>query len=230
MGRLYAIALLAGGCNFALPGTSAPNDQPEVDAANPPPPGDAPLADAAIPDTLTNSAQTTDHFASADTWLHSQLPNNSFAGDLFVIPDGSPQAVALMQFDLRALAGTVITKVELHIWTDFDPGAQVQVFPLFEGWSESEATFNQRFNGVAWTTAGAAPPSRGATAIATFTPSPEFTEFTVALDTATVAGWVAAPESNFGFAITSVNSDGPKLVSREGAQGTRPLLRITHTP
>jgi len=228
MGRLCTIAVLVGGCNFALPGAEPaaggdgsvpPADDASVDTSPgvdmaPPPPG----------------ATTTDHVASADTWLHSQLPDTNFSGDRVVIPDGNPVAIALMQFDLTPLAGTQVAQVELHIFTDFDPGAEVQVFPLTEAWSETQATFNQRANGLAWTTPGAAPPSRGTTAIATFTPAPEFTQFVVAVDPATVAAWIATPSANFGFAITSVNSDGPKLVSREGAAGTRPFLRITHTP
>lgn len=230
MGRLYAIAVLVGGCSFSLPGS-----QPAaVDGASqPPPPSDGTSGglDSVSPDTNGGGgAQTTNHLATEDTWLHSGQPDTSFAGDHFVIPDGSPVAVALMRFDLAALAGTTVSSVELHIWTDFDPGAQVQVFPVTERWSETEATWNQRAAGVAWTSAGAAPPARGTSAIATFTPSPQFTEFVVPFDAATVAGWVAAPDTNFGVVITSVNSDGPKLVSREGAVDDRPFLRITHTP
>jgi hypothetical protein len=229
MGRLCAIAVLVAGCNFALPGPTDPNGPPMIDGAAVPP-GDTAPPDTSAADAPPAGATTTDHVATADTWLHSQLPDQNFSGDHVVIPDGSPVAIALMQFDLTALAGAQVSQVELHIFTDFDPGAEVRAFPLTEAWSETEATFNQRANGLAWSTAGAAPPSRGTAAIATFTPSPQFTEFVVPFDTATVAAWVATPSANFGFAITSVNSDGPKLVSREGPEGTRPFLRITHTP
>jgi len=228
MGRLWAIAVLVGGCNFALPGPTDPNGPPMIDGATPP--VDTATPDTSAADAPPAGATTTDHVATADTYLASPQPDTNFSGDHFVIADGNPIGIVLMQFDLTVLAGTSVSNVELHMFTDFDPGAEVQAFPLMEAWSETEATFNQRANGVAWSTAGAAPPSRGTAAIATFTPSPQFTEFVVPFDTATVAGWVVAPSANFGFAIASVNADGPRFVSREGAEGTRPFLRITHTP
>jgi hypothetical protein len=76
---------------------------------------------------------------------------------------------------------------------------------------------------------GANPPSRGTTAIATFTPNTADTEFVATVDVATVQNWVNNPASNFGLAIASSNADGPKFHSREATNG-KPFLRITHTP
>ena len=184
----------------------------------PPPPEDGPA-----------TPTTSDHVTNADTWVQVNFAdtNNGAAG--FVIADGNPLCVSLLRFDLSGLAGTTVNAVELHVFTNFDPGATVQAFAMNESWSESQATWNQRANGQAWMTAGASPPSRGNTALATFTPATPDTEFSSMLDTATVQGWIDNAGTNFGLAIASVNSDGPKFLSREAAN-FKPFLRIKHTP
>lgn len=232
MVRSGLLAVVLAGCGFSA--TAGGGQASDVDASPPggPTPDSAvPPPDGAPPDGAPPMATTTTHGPAADTWLHSGQPTTSFAGDTWIIPDGSPEAVGLMRFDLSSLAGSVIQRVELHIWTDFDPaGGAVNIYPLLEAWAESAATWNQRDTNVSWSAAGAAPPARGTVAIGTFTPTAQFTEYTVTLDTATVAGWVAAPATNFGIAFHTTNDNGPKLNSRDATSGRRPFLRITHVP
>jgi len=235
MGCRVLAAVLIAGCSFHPPPSSIdPTDAAapgKLDASSSElPDGAVAGSDAANPDAVITQS-TTDHVSVADVWLHSGQPNTSFVNDPYVIADGVPNATALLRFDLGALSGTQIVSAELHIWTDFDPGATVEVSTMLENWAETSATWNQRSSGVAWSTTGANPPgSRSATPIGSFTPGPAFTEFSVALTPAAIAGWVANPATNFGLAIFSANVDGPRFVSREGSAANRPFLRITHLP
>ncbi len=232
MGRLSLLALWLAGCAYTPPGGTDDPATPGDDTAG----VDAALAiDAGIdapPDVDAPPAtpQTTDHVATSDVWIDALRVTTNHSADAFLIADGDNEAAVLLGFDLNLPAATVIQSVELHIWTANDPGAQVQVFPLLESWSETQATWNDRANGAAWSSQGAKPASCGATAIGSFTPSATNTEYTVTLDPATVAGWVADPATNRGLVIHTTNSDGPRFVSREGQQDRRPLLRITHVP
>jgi len=118
---------------------------------------------------------------------------------------------------------------ELVLYDDGDSGMENTVYPLLESWDEATATSNQRATGMAWLGAGATPPSRGATAIGTFTPATANTTYTFALTTSVVQGWVSAPATNFGVAITTTNSDGSRFASRErSVAAQRPALRVTY--
>lgn len=174
--------------------------------------------------------QTTEHVSTRDTWLESDQPTANHGTEAFVITDGDILATSLLLFDLTGIqTNAEVSKAELHIFTDFDPGAQVRVFRVLEEWTENGATWNRRNATTNWMAAGAAPPSTGTTPIGVFTPGTANTEFTVELDVATVQSWVTTPGSNLGIGILSVNSNGPRFRSREAANG-KPFLRITHTP
>jgi hypothetical protein len=233
MGR-YLLVLLAA-CSYTPPGATSDDHSTPEDSSPVEP--DAPLDTPVVPpDTMPPDgpvvAQTTDHVATSDTWIDSVTLNQdtNFNGSSFLLTDGGPPAVSLLRFDLTGIATTAtVSAVELHIFTTNDPGSEVVVFPMLEAWVENEATWNRRTAATAWSAQGAAPPSRGTTAIATFTPGTAFTEFTSDVDTETVQGWVTTPESNLGIAITSVNADGPKFSTR-GSMNFKPFLRITHAP
>jgi hypothetical protein len=231
MARFAMLAMVSGACSYTAPSEVGPTpDTPivEPDSSTP----DTPIVepDGPAPDGPPPLPTTTDHVASADTYLDSVSPTTSFATTNFLLADGSPLRVALIRFDLSGLPpATQVVSSELHVFTTTDEGDQVVVFPLLEGWSEGTATWNQASTGVAWSAAGAAPPARGTTAVSTFTPNLESTEFASAFDAATVQGWISQPETNFGIAITSANADGPHFFTSEAAQ-FRPFLRITHIP
>ncbi len=233
MGRLSWLFVLAAGCAYKAPASG--DDQPAPDTPSEPDP-DGPLPDTTVtepdapPDAPIPDPVTTDFVASADTWIDSVSPNTSFANDSTLLTDGGPPAVTLIRFDLSGLpTTTTVMSAELHVFTTTDEGATVTVFPVLQSWSETSATWNSRSTGVLWSSPGAAPPSRGMTMIATFTPNLENTEFASAVDAATVQGWVTTPDDNFGIAITSVNSDGPKFRTRLSTNG-KPFLRVVHVP
>lgn len=231
-----AVLVLLVGCGFQVPSTAggptdgaAPDDAgadavvldgPAIDAAP-----DAPPPDAAIP-------VTTDHPSVADTFLASDAPSTVFSDQTSALADGDAQRTALFRFDLSAIPVTsVVTGAELAIWTDTDPGAPCTLYPVLQSWDEATATWNVRTTGTSWTAAGAAPPSRGAVAIGTVSPSVADTAYTITLDTATVAGWVASPATNFGVAIITTDANGTRFSTKEKPDtARRPVLRVTHTP
>jgi len=228
---MFALVAGVGACSYTAPAADEPMPDSAVvvtpDSSTP----DSPVVepDGPAPDGPASVPLTTEHEPTSDTWIQVNFATSNFANNQFVIADGSPLCVALMRFDLSALGSTTVISAELHISTNFDQGAPVNVVVLNEQWSETQATWNQRATGQAWSAAGAGPPSSGTTSIAAFSPSQPDTEYTTTFDTGTVQSWIDNPGSNFGMAITSVNGDGPKFISREGASG-RPFLRITHIP
>jgi hypothetical protein len=196
--------------------------------------GDDAAADAAAdaaPDAFVPAA-TTNHAVTADTFLASDGANTNFNAQDSALTDGDVQRVALFRFDLTAIAPTaVVSAAELHIFTDYDPGRDVTFYAALESWDEATTTWNVRTTGTNWTAAGAAPPSRGTTALGTVDPTVDFTEYVVTILPAAVAGWVANPATNFGFVLVTTNADGTRFTTRESTTAeSHAYLRVTHTP
>jgi hypothetical protein len=188
------------------------------------------MTDAAL-DALVPAA-TTNHAVTADTFLASDVATTNFNAQTSALTDGDVQRVALFRFDLTAIATTaVVSAAELHIWTDYDPGRNVSFYAALESWDEATTTWNVRTTGTNWTTAGAAPPSRGTTVLGTVDPTVANTEYVVTIVPAAVAGWVANPATNFGFVLVTTDADGTRFSTRENATATvHAYLRVTHTP
>jgi hypothetical protein len=229
MGRSLALACVLGGCSFSTsidPGVQPGIDSPTIDA----PPVDAP-PDIRIDNEMP--VQTTTSLTSgADIYLRTSLaPNQNTNGADFFIVDGDTIATGLVRFDLSAIPATaIVTSAEMTLYCDSDPGEAVSVYQMLESWDEATATSNQRSTGVAWLGAGATPPSRGSTAIGTVTPAVANQAYTFAITTATAQTWVATPAMNFGVAIATTNSDGPRFGSREkGTASQRPSLRVMYS-
>jgi hypothetical protein len=234
---LAGICSALAACSFS-PATYSGDATPGVD--------DAPLDDAggsggddASPDAAADAAPdafvpaaTTNHAVAADTFLASDAANTNFNEEDSALTDGAPQRVALFRFDLTAIASTaVVSAAELHIFTDYDPGRDVNFYAALESWDEATTTWNARTTGTNWTTAGAAPPSRGTTVLGTVDPTNDFAEYVVTILPAAVAGWVANPATNFGFVLVTTNTDGPRFSTREkGNSEVHAYLRVTHTP
>ena len=230
MQRCLALASVIAGCGFSKGVSSnVVADAPETIA-------DAP-ADATPIDMMTgNEAQPVmmmSFTSVADLYLRTDAsPNeNTNDRDYFII-DGDIVATGVVRFDTSAIPTTaVVMMAEMSLFDDGDAGMANTVYPLLESWDEATATSNQRMTGVAWAGAGATPPSRGATAIGTFTPATANTTYTFPLTTAVVQGWVTTPATNFGVAIATTNSDGSRFASRERSTASqRPSLRVTFQP
>lgn len=186
----------------------------------------------APPDAMLQ-ASTTDHVSVADTHLCETAPTTNFDGQTSTLVDGPGNVcVVAMRFDLSTIpAGATVTAAVLDIWTDFDPGGASTQYALAQSWVESEATWDSRSSGTAWTTAGAGPPSRGATAVSTLPANAANTEYMANISLATVQGWVTLPATNFGIAFVTSDADGTRWSTHENATAAhRPVLRVTHTP
>lgn len=232
MGRSLALACVLCGCGFSTTVESTGN--PVADGP------DSITGDAAVdapPDATEGSeavmAMTTNFPSVADVYLRTSVApdENTNDRDYFIV-DGDLVTAGLVRFDLSAIpASGIVEAAELRLYDDGDAGQQVSVYQLLESWDEATATSNQRATGMAWLGAGATPPSRGTSAIATFTPANANQTYAAALPTATVQGWVTAPATNFGIAIATTNSDGSRFASRERSTASqRPVLRVTYRP
>jgi hypothetical protein len=242
MARGRCLLLLAAGCGFQASDEGAAtidaspidarridssvDDSTSIDGAS-----DGPIMVDASIDASPPSVSTTNHQSVADTFLSTVMPTTNFNDQTSALSDGDGRVVVI-RFDLTAIpVGAMVTAAELHIWSDSDPGQTCTFYPLLQSWTESTATWNQRSTGTAWAAAGAAPPSRSTTAAGTVLPTSTNTGYTVTIDPAVVAGWVATPATNNGFAIVSVNSDGARFSTREHpSSAVRPYLRVTHAP
>ena len=178
---------------------------------------------------------------TTDTMLSASQPANNYGGDDSA--NSAPGAPGLVRFDVSALApGTTIDGAELHLGVDnaLLGGGTAEAFALLEAWTEGSAmgaagvaNFTTRVSGTAWTNAGAAAPgSRSATLLASFTPAASNTDTTIALNAAGVAavqGWIDAPATNFGFAVDVSAGGGTwAFVTRESTSpALRPLLVLT---
>lgn len=239
MRGLSYVAIFVAGCSFTpgtyTSGTDAPAQTADatgaLDAGIDARPIDAP-PDAFVPPSTTNHPSIADTFIASDFATSTGTSAPLFPDQQSALTDGDPARNALFRFDLTSIATTAaVSAAELHIWTYDDPGATVTFYPLLEAWDESTATWNQRSTGVAWSAAGAAPPSRGTTATATLTPSAAFTAYVVTIPAAVVAGWVANPASNHGLVLITTDTDGSRFSTKENTTASvRPYLRVTHTP
>jgi hypothetical protein len=166
-----------------------------------------------------------------DTTIRSDAPDtNEGADDLSI--DASPRHVALVALALESLPpGTVVFVAKLHV-TVFDPieTGTYEIYPLTESWGETTATFEEREPGVPWSTEGLSVPSLDANArLGVFAPRANGPS-TVALDITQIEAWIAAPETNHGFAIVSTSPDGRggEIRSRETAVAAeRPYVTLT---
>lgn len=221
-----ALACLAG-CSFS---TNIDNnrDGVVVDGAPDAPPDAPPDAFVGSEAPVTSMMTFT---SVGDIYLRTSLAPNENTNSLdYVIVDGDNIATALVRFDTSAIPTTaVVMTAEMTLYVDGDPGSAVSIYQMLESWDEATATSNQRSTGVAWLGAGATPPSRGATAIGTVTPANANVTYTFALATATAQAWIATPAANFGVAIATTNTDGPRFGAREkGTAAQRPSLRVVY--
>jgi hypothetical protein len=207
-------------------GSGSGSGSGQMDAAIDGKPDARPDSPPAQPVTMT--------FATiADTYIDSQAQSTSYGGGPNMITDGGgTPATAMLRIDLSAIPTTaVVQSAVLHIWVSNDTGGPVSVYQMLEAWDEATATWLVRSTNVGWSAPGAAPPSRGATALASFTPTAFYEEKTATIANSVVQGWVTAPATNFGFAIATADADGSAWRTRENTTvENHPILVVTYVP
>jgi uncharacterized repeat protein (TIGR01451 family) len=159
----------------------------------------------------TNYGSTTDLLVDASGHVHTVIKfPNVFGGGVDQIPLGS-----------------TITSATLTVQM-YDPGDDVLVYQLTEGWVESEVTWNNRSTGVSWTNAGAdGTGSHKTTADGTLLAPNGSNNVDV---TTSVQNW-SDGELNEGWLLKDTGSGGVDIRSSEyGTVSERPMLSVTYVP
>jgi hypothetical protein len=184
--------------------------------------------------TVTFGENPTDTYrgVTEDTQLSSLLPTNNYGGD--DVLSAGLNATLLVRFDVSTLTASSprVVAATLHLMGDDGSLTNVvmTVHRVREAWTEGTQTnaagvanWSQRTLTASWSSAGAAPPSRDAAAMGTFTYQ-TFMPETVPLDAAQVQEWIDTPAANLGIAITATTVGGT-MISSEG-NGVRPRLEL----
>jgi hypothetical protein len=187
--------------------------------------------------TVAARALTTNLVPIADTALRSTAPDQNFGADsslpIGVSNTGSPVNHALFRFDLSVLpTNAIINDVSLGLTNTKNPkGDSFDLHRLLSSWSESEATWNNRFVSVAWA-------AGGAQAGTDFITSPSasaavgsgVTLFNSPVLTSDVRAWILNPGTNFGWILMATGEPagtGEQVGSREDPDNT-PILTIDY--
>jgi len=229
--RVIALATISG-CGFTIGASSVPLFDAAMGDATSPVIDAIDAAGSGSIDAPPGAPQTVNVPITQDTNVDSFRPTTTFGSDQAVLVDGPPDtAVILMRAELSQIPLTATVEVaELHIWTSQTLGDNMSIYEMLESWNEATAVWGLRATSSPWSGIGASPPSRG-TIVRGAIPAPtmQYTQTVVMLDLTPVAGWVAQPTTNFGFAITTTGSNGTGFRSREDATQTRrPFLRIRY--
>lgn len=156
-----------------------------------------------------------------DTQLVSGSAGNNYGDYQFVMDnwaDGS-RAVALVEFDLSAYAGSSVSSAFLGLWQMFNQnqGANYQVFRVTSAWNEGTATYNTA-------------PTIDPVAVASLVIGDNATDLWREWDiTSTVNGWLSGAYGNFGLWIEEVPIQGSAtayFASSDNANGNGPRLRF----
>lgn len=165
--------------------------------------------------------------ASSDTYMSSAATTTNYGASDPVLAGDSDVKRTLLQFDTSGIpAGTAIASAQLRLAITgvSGPGGaisgELNVYRVTEEWSESNATWNNRDAGTAWTTAGGA---YNTTLVATSTVADGYTG-TVDLDiTALVQAWVDNVSPNRGLILINTTQKTVSIAS--GASAAQIVLR-----
>ncbi|HJR79382.1 MAG TPA: DNRLRE domain-containing protein [Anaerolineales bacterium] len=133
----------------------------------------------------------------------------------------------LIGFNLPSLppSSTMVSSTLRLYETTTLTGQTISVYRLTNSWTGSQVTWNQRSNGVSWSTAGG---DYQNTALATFTPdiANQYRDIDV---TAVTQGWRNGSFSNYGLLLRASGSNGEvRFSSTEAVASQRPQLCITY--
>ncbi len=207
----------------------------DPDAGRPVDAPDASTGAAPFERTFGERPEATVHNVTQDTDLREDAPNSNNGHGNTVFIDAQPRNAGLIEFDLSSLPTTlhcVSAELVVNVNNSLESG-EYQIFPVSEDWNQGQATWNERRNGVAWSTAGAGPGSRATTLMGRIAPRTTG-DFTVSLDCTAISAWIASPASNHGMVWIVADSPdgrgGQFRSSENGDAATRPMLRLLVSP
>ena len=188
---------------------------------------------------LAAGATTINLTPVADTGLRSNSPDSN-SGTATSLPigvskNGSPVNRALLEFDLSGLpANAVINSATLNVSVTKDPSGSVNydLNRMLTAWDESQATWNNRLDGVAWSGGGgSAGTDFSASASATTSLSSGPCAFSSAALASDVQFWVSHPEMNYGWVLLAdgePSGSGEQIGAREDPD-TTPTLTVDYS-
>lgn len=184
--------------------------------------------------TLCSSPTITLTDATADTYITSNQPNTvrGLQPDLQVKPDTAPQEwKTLIAFDTSAIpANSSVSCAQLLLNTVITDTLQtIFVHQLLTSWVETEATWNERSTGNAWTPSGGGSGTDYASSATT-----SFVADTVGLKvvniTSLAQNWVSNPGTNFGLILRSTGGNGAAGFDSRESGGVIPRLLVSYQP
>ncbi|MDP6670797.1 MAG: DNRLRE domain-containing protein [archaeon] len=167
-----------------------------------------------------------------DVEINQDYPTNNFGNRTsFTVDRETPVANVLIKFpnifgegQKQISLGTKINSAVLSI-NCFNKGKDISAYLVLEGWAETEATWNERKSGLAWTNAGAdGTHSSDRSVKLTFScTSTEFKEYDI---TSFAQAW-SDGKPNYGIVFESNGTDGLDFYSSEHPNySKRPLLTV----
>jgi hypothetical protein len=144
---------------------------------------------------------------------------------------------SIVRFEISSIpSGATIVSARVELATDADldnllSAGEARVHRLLETWDEDTATYVERSTGVAWSGAGAAPPSSDPAVLGSFTAAVEG-RYSVDLPAAMVQDWLDDPATNAGlFLDTTPAAIGHLHIgAKEGLAPEAPLLFVSYVP
>lgn len=177
------------------------SDAPFLDA----PPVDAPSDAIIVARTFGERSGSMTTGVTVDTTITLDQPmlTSGPSEDLGLYGGGTTDR-ALLRFELSSLPpGTLVVAARLKLeLVDFGDNivGSLALRVAGEGWSEANASWNQRDTGTAWTSAG----GTASAVIATSPPPTTALSFTVPVNIP--QSWLDTPATNFGFIVEAANA------------------------
>jgi hypothetical protein len=165
-----------------------------------------------------------------DTYISGDAPTTNYGDSADLLADTSPAYRSLIMFDVLGYGAykipydSTINGANITVQV-YDAGDNPSVYEVLENWTESQATYNNRLTGTAWSSTGcAAFPSRSNTLESTMSGSLGASTFDI---TNAMRRWTNQTSDNYGIVIHPSGSNGLNIRSSEYAtQNQRPLLTV----
>ena len=168
-----------------------------------------------------------------DTMISEDDPATNYGSLPFVNVDGAgPHAHGLLSFpniigngENKVPLGAQIDSASVTIFC-YNDGGTMNVYRLLEDWSETQATWNNRKTGTAWSQVGAEGASHDAEMISWNCPAPATYTYDVQ---SFVQKWVDGA-ANYGVVLLDTNLNGNDFTSKDDPiPAEKPMLTVTFT-
>lgn len=189
------------------------------------------------PVTLSFQDGMGDYRGTRDTRMRSNYPTLNYGTAKTLGVDGSPDAAALLRWDLSEIPpGSTVHSASIAVNVTDGSVDGYELYALERDWIEAEASWNQASLVESWAAPGVQGPGDRGTAVLATLSTTELGIYQAPLTAegvAAVQAWIDNPPSNFGLVVQDYESarDGLTINSSEVAVvAQRPRLSVTFTP